>query len=305
MLERYVRLLAPKQTLARTPGWSFDAPATRDDLGTFTRRAIWTRYRNERIERPVEINWCDGLRLRLRLGNDVSWSVFVGGMYEPNELAFMASTLRVGMTVVDVGANEGLFSLIASSRVGKTGRVLALEPSERELAWLRSNIDLNRLSNVESFELALYDRKGSASLIRAEFGHEGLNTIGDRISFSDVGADGTEIVQLETLDAFVVDQGLARLDFVKLDAEGSEVRILEGGQATVRRFLPIVLMEIGTEHLAAHGSTVNDLLAILADLDYRVWIFDRSGFPRLWKREVEPLSSNVVAAPSGVALGQT
>ena len=98
LLEQYVRHLAPKQKLLPSPGWSFDLADRRDDLGTFARRFIWGATAT-RIERPVEVKWCGRLRLRLRLGNDVSWWLFVGGMYEPNELSFMASTLTDGMTV--------------------------------------------------------------------------------------------------------------------------------------------------------------------------------------------------------------
>src|SRR5262249_11964538 len=148
MLERYARLLAPTQKLERFPGWSFDLPTRRDDLATFARRLIWERYHNDQVDRPVEIEWCGALRLRLRLGNDVSWCVLVGGAYEPNELAFLAATLDQGMTVVDIGANEGLFTLVAAACVGPGGRVLAVEPSSREFEWLQANIALNELHNV-------------------------------------------------------------------------------------------------------------------------------------------------------------
>ena len=94
------------------------------------------------------------MRLNLRLGNDVGWCVFVGGMYEANELAFLAAVLEPGMTFVDVGANEGLFTLVGASSVGDGGRVLAVEPSSREFERLGANIALNALDNVEASRLA-------------------------------------------------------------------------------------------------------------------------------------------------------
>jgi FkbM family methyltransferase len=296
-LARYARLLSPTQKLQRRPGWSFVTASSRDDLGTFVRGLIWQRYHDERIERPVEVEWCRGLKLELRLGNDVSWWVFVGGAYEPNELALFAAILEPGMTVVDVGANEGLFTLIGASRVGDRGRVLALEPSSREFDWLRANIELNRLANVEAFPLALYAHVGMTKLTRAGIGHEGYNAIGDRIVSPEVSAAGTEVVGLETLDGFVTARGVERLDVVKLDAEGCEALIVEGGLATMRRFRPIVLMEVMPEHLAAQGSTVGGLLDMLEELAYRVWIFDGDGLLRLRSGD-EPLSENIVAAPN-------
>jgi len=294
-LERYARLLSPKQALEPVPGWWFGIPATRDDLGTFARRLIWERYRDEKLESHLAVKWCNGLRLYLRLGNGVSYSVFVGGAYEPNELTFLSKTLAPGMTVVDVGANEGLFSLLSASCVGGAGRVIAVEPSFREFEWLQANIGLNRLGNIEPVRQALYSQAGSAWLTLAEFGHEGLNTIGDRIANPAVSEAGREIVELETLDALVEARRVGRLDLIKLDAEGSEVRILEGGLATLCRFHPILLIEVEADHLAAQGSSVEGLLELLADLNYRVWVFDDDGLPRLHVGD-EPLSSNIVAA---------
>jgi FkbM family methyltransferase len=298
LLKRYARRLSPTQTLERRPGWSFASASSRDDLGTFVRGLIWQRFRDERTVEPVEVEWCRGLKLRLRLGNDLSWWVFVGGMYEPNELAFLATTLEPGMTVVDVGANEGLFTLVGASLVGGGGRVIAIEPSERELAWLQANVELNGLDNVEAFRFALHDHAGTSKLTRADIGHEGYNALGDTIVSPEVNAAGTETVELETLDGFVTARGLERLDVVKVDAEGCEARILQGGMATVRRFSPIVLMEVVPDHLAAQGSTVVGLLDLIDELAYRVWIFEGQGLLRLRSGD-EPLSENVVAAPTG------
>jgi FkbM family methyltransferase len=296
-LERYVRLLSPKQTLTRSPGWTFDIPARRDDLGTFARRLIWQRHHDERIDRPVDVEWCAGLRINLWLGNDVSWCVFVGGMYEPNELAFLAAALEPGMAVIDIGANDGLFTLVAASRVGPHGRVLAVEPSSREFGRLKRNVELNQLGNIESFRLALYSHAGSGRLARAGFGHEGQNAVGDQIPNPQVPAAGSENVALETLDAFAAAQNLKRLDFLKLDAEGSEARILEGGFATLQRFKPVTLMEVAPAHLAAQGSTTDDLLGLITDVGYQAWVFDREGLPRR-HRDGEGLSHNIIAAPA-------
>jgi FkbM family methyltransferase len=293
-LERYARLLSPKQTLEPRPDWSFGVSYSRNDLRTFVRRLIWERYRNEQIDRPIQVEWCEGLRLNLRLGNDVSLCVFVDGAYEPNELAFLASTLKPGMTVIDVGANEGLFTLVSASCVGEGGRVLALEPSSREFDRLGANVALNRLANVEPVRLALYSHAGSSVLSLAELGHEGLNTLGDRIANPGVCVAASETVELDSLDSFVAARSLDRLDLVKLDAEGSEARILAGGLVTLRRFHPLLLIEVDSGHLAAQGSTVDDLLEPLADLGYRIWNFDSDGVPHLRIGD-EPLSNNIIA----------
>jgi FkbM family methyltransferase len=301
-LGRCARLISPKQKLVRTPGWTFDLPARRDDLATFARRLIWQRYRDAQVDQPLNVKWCEGLRINLRLGNDVSWSVFVGGMYEPNELALFAATLQPGMTVLDVGANDGLYTLVAASRVGEGGSVLALEPSSREFERLLANVDLNGLRNVKAFRLALYGHSGRCRLTRAGFGHEGSNAIGGRIVNPGITAAGSENVALETLDTFASAEDLDRLDLVKVDAEGSEFRILQGGLATIRRFRPVILMEVAPDHLSAQGSTTADLLKLVAAIDYRTWVFDSQGQPHRHDGELpnldQPLAStNIIAAP--------
>jgi Methyltransferase FkbM domain len=90
---------------------------------------------------------------------------------------------------------------------------------------------------------------------------------------------------------------LKRLTFLKLDAEGSEAWILEGGLATLQHFKPVVLMEVAPAHLAAQGSTTDDLLGLITDFGYQAWVFDREGLPRR-HRDGEALSNNIIAAPS-------
>jgi precorrin-6B methylase 2 len=81
------------------------------------------------------------------LGNDLSRCLYVGGTYEPMSSCFFPK-LQPGMTFIDVGANDGLYSLFAAKRVGPTGTVLALEPDRREFARLERNLRLNRLANI-------------------------------------------------------------------------------------------------------------------------------------------------------------
>jgi FkbM family methyltransferase len=197
---------------------------------------------------------------------------------------------------VDVGANEGLFTLLAARRVGPEGRVFALEPSSRELSHLRANLELNRLTNVEVAQLALYAHAGETQLTIAQTGHEGHNTVAAEIGNPTVAVAGVERVRLETLDRFVEEQGLERLDLIKIDAEGSEARILEGGLTTLRELQPVVLLEVEAPHLAAHGSSVEGLLELLADAGYEISVFDENGHVKPHEPDA-PLSANIVAVP--------
>jgi FkbM family methyltransferase len=114
-----------------------------------------------------------------RFDNDLSLAMFVGGTYEPNEFALLDRVLQPGMNIIDGGANEGAYTLFFASRVGPAGRVIAVEPSPRELERLRANITRNNLDNIVVAALALAERTGEVSLNIANAEHAGQNTLGE------------------------------------------------------------------------------------------------------------------------------
>lgn len=291
--------LARVEPLHLEPGWRFDAGAGDSREATRWRRDIWTYYRDNRISDPVTYRWYDGLRLRLPLGNDLSLCLFAGGSFEPNEFTFLRAVLRPGMVFLDGGANDGLYSLYAARHVMPGGHVLAVEPSARELAHFQANLDLNRISGILPLQLALGSHSGEVTLAIAERGHEGQNTVGERVSNPTVATSGHETVRLGTIDGLVEEHGLERLDVVKLDVEGSEVDALEGARKTVARFRPLILAEAEDERLASQNRTKTDFVAIVDSLGYDLWVFDRdTGQLRRAEAPDEP-EGNTIAAPRG------
>src|SRR5262249_7628131 len=135
-------------------------------------------FRSLKQQVPFVMHWHDDLRVQLYLSNDESKQVFVGGCLDPNEFALLDRVLKYGMTFVDVGANDGLYSLFAARRVGQSGQVGGFEPSRREFGRFMENIRLNGLTNVHARQVALGDTKGTASLSIAEDEHAGQNTLG-------------------------------------------------------------------------------------------------------------------------------
>ena len=130
------------------------------------------------------------------------------------------------MVFVDVGANMGLYTLFAARKVGEQGQVLAIEPSSRECERLLRNLQANSVSNVRLVRKAVSDSSAEAELLVAADVRSGHNTLG---AFSyDTPLAIKEKVRTERLDAIVAEEGLARVDVIKMDVEGAEVRALEG-----------------------------------------------------------------------------
>lgn len=289
------RLLAEVHPVTPRPGWRFDVDWDMPEPALRLRRRIWTKCRQQGLEVSLVVPWFQGLKIRLHLPNDLSKQVFVAGSFEPNELFLLEKILRPGMIFLDVGANEGIFALFAAARVGPAGTVWAFEPSRREFLRLSCNVRLNRLPNVRLFQLALSAQDGAGDLIVAEPEHAGHNTLGG-FAHAGVREFTRERVPLRRLDDLLVQEGLLRVDVLKIDVEGAETKVVRGAEKTLRDSRPIVLFEVLEEALNLQGSSSTELIGLLTSFGYRLYQFDRqTGLPVLFDQEQPP--NNMVAVP--------
>jgi FkbM family methyltransferase len=227
----------------------------------------------------VRIPWYGGLKLELVLGNDLSRCLYVDGEVDPNEFSFLDRVLRPGMTMIDAGANEGIYSIFCRSKVGSQGRVIALEPSARERIRIERNKFLNGINDIEVIPVALSEQSGSVVLKLAEDRHAGHNTLG-HFAAGWVQAKGEEIVPSATLDAIVDTEKLGQIDLIKLDIEGAELRALRGAERTLRRDHPALLMEVTEETLTTQGASAALLLNYVRQFGYALYEFSpATGLP--------------------------
>ncbi len=295
----YASALAGRRRPPRVfPGWTFGYEYYIERGWLAQRRgALWEFALEQNLVVPLSVRWYGGTRAEVTLGNDNSLCLFVAGTFEPNEFAFLAGVLRAGMTFVDVGANEGYFTLFGARRVGRGGRVLSVEPSSRERAQLESNVRRNRLANVTVVPHALADAPGTARLQIANKLHGGHNTFG-AFAYDDASAVAVEEVPLETLDALVERLKVERVDVIKIDVEGAELKVLNGGRHVLATFRPVLLIEANDAALRGQDASAAALVDLLRGLDYEIHVFsDASGKV---ERLVDggALSANIVAMPS-------
>jgi FkbM family methyltransferase len=172
------------------------------------------------------------------------------------EMDFLRHWLRPGMTVIDIGANHGVYSLPMARLVDRTGHVFAYEPGSETRALLKRSRDLNAAVNLDisSFALSDSDREG-----RLAFGGSSeLNALGD--------SGAGETVLVTSLDKEDAARGWPSPDFMKVDAEGEEERILAGGRNFLARHSPLIMFEIKA------GNTVNEQLrALFPSIGYRLF----------------------------------
>ena len=166
--------------------------------------------------------------------------------------------------VLDVGAHAGQFAKLFAA-MAPAGRVYAFEPSDYARSILAPALAFNRIANVTVVPCGLSDRASEAvlhtPLKRSSAWGFGMAHLGP-VTARRPAADQT--VALERLDDFAARQGLARLDFVKADIEGWEMRALVGGEQILVRFRPALFLEVDGALMARAGDTPEGLFAWLA-----------------------------------------
>jgi FkbM family methyltransferase len=233
------------------------------------------------------------------LHDTIAREVCFTGRYEPQETQLASRLLGPGMTVADVGANWGYFTLLCAHRVGATGRVLALEPHPRLVTLLAGNVGRNGLSQVEVLRVAAGAAAGSTPFVG--FDERGGNWGVSR------AARGNDLTDFEapaaTLDGLLDERRLDRVDLVKIDIEGAEVDALQGMTAGLMRGrYRYALVECHPLELKERGASVGDCVAPFARAGYRAWQIDHS--PEMHRRAGAgpvPVSELLSAVEPGAA----
>lgn len=166
--------------------------------------------------------------------------------------------IPAGGTVVDVGALYGDHTIAYSRRVGPKGHVLAFEPNLVAFRALVKNMKYFGCDNVECYPTAL-GAQGGVAYLQVQRDNIGMTRMVDKMG------ENVQEAAVETID----EQGLKRLDFLKIDAEGEELAILKGALKTLERCKPTILMEVNRSRLELRGTTPNSLLRYLFELGYK------------------------------------
>jgi FkbM family methyltransferase len=154
-----------------------------------------------------------------------------------DEIKFLRGTIGPGSHVIDIGANYGVYALTAAKLVGPEGRVWAFEPFPATANWLRRSAEANGYANLNVIEAAVSSQSGRGPMATSD--NSELNRLMDQAAGL-VGA----LVPLTTLDVSSQEFDWSRVDFVKIDAEGHEISVIEGGRHFFETQAPLVMCEI-------------------------------------------------------------
>ncbi len=208
--------------------------------------------------------------------------------YEP-ELAYLEEVLSSGKVFLDVGANIGIYTLVASKLVGEAGRVVAFEPSIQSFPGLQRNVTLNGLTNVIAFRTALGEKTGRARLFHAP------DPVANSVRGDPAWGGESEEITVETLDRVTEQASIQHVDVIKIDAEGAEELVLRGARRVLTVMRPVVIFEINPEACTRFGLSPNGARDLLQNLGYEFRVFHSNG--TFFRPKLPPPYFNVVAMP--------
>lgn len=246
-------------------------------VGRFARRAIHVFYRLEhRGNAPVRYHLPGNVPIDLYPEGEIAEFLAFSRFFERTELELAAAFLQPGMHVVDVGANIGLYSILAGKRTGPAGKVWAFEPSPDSFVRLRRNLALNGCRSVQPYRIALSDLPDTVMHLKSDRG------FGDAyrylVTTSVDGAAETEeleSVPVTTLDQWACGDGMPAVDFVKVDIEGGEWRMLRGAEEVLRANPRVVLLfESEPDWCRRSGCRQEDSFGFLESLGFGLYAWN-------------------------------
>ena len=187
--------------------------------------------------------------------------------FELNEIGFIKKYLKNGDTFFDIGANIGLYTLHASKIIGNNGKVFAFEPTLGTFERLKQNIHLNELSNVKYYNIGLSNQKTILDLYVSNDGHDAWNSFAltDFLKESD-----TIKVEVDTIDTFIIENKIGKIDLIKLDVEGWEKYVLQGASELLSRDdSPVMMVEFTETNAFAAGYYLGEVYDFIEDFGYR------------------------------------
>ncbi len=211
--------------------------------------------------------------------NDIWLNGMVNYQYEPFESLLLLDQIKEDDIVIDVGANIGYYSLLMASKLGPKGKVYAFEPDPVNRSILEKNVKINRLEDsIIISDLAVYDRIGNSKLYLSD------TNMGDHRLFLDQNERGKRhemVVNTTTLDVFWNSINRPVVSLIKIDTQGCEPYVIQGGAELIQSCHPDLFFEYWPYGYQQAGANFNRMKEFLKEV-YRDFYFIDRGDRRLF-----------------------
>lgn len=195
----------------------------------------------------------------------LGYELFFNGVYEPEMIQVLRTYLKQGNILVELGANEGYFTAIASQLVGSRGKVIAVEPQDRLQPIVRKNLSLNGCENVNVVQVAVSDKPGTITIFISADMNTGSTSA---VKISRFSQPTQEIPALPLKDIFE-QQGLTTGELLKVDIEGYEYEAIMGSPDLFQSHrVKAIALELHPQHLAKRGLSEKTIVDFLESCGY-------------------------------------
>lgn len=202
-----------------------------------------------------------GITVRVDIGDYIGHCIYFGfDGTERQSYERLFSLCQPGFNVIDVGANIGYTTLVLGKQTG-SGTVLGFEPDPINFDQATANLNANRLSNIRLSNKGLGETPGGAYLEERLATCRGANRV---TIHAKVGIP----FDMVTLDSALSEMAFGKVDLMKVDVEGYEVKVLRGAQKTLLEFKPLLFLEVDEINLKAQGDSAEALISFLRSLGY-------------------------------------
>ena len=244
----------------------YRAAGARKLVASAIRSVVWIFLSKARSEIKCRIHHFNFHLNALDAG--ISRELYIYGVHEPLTTHILMDIVKPGMTVVDVGANLGYYTLLEARLVGPQGKVIAIEPYPRSVRFLRRNIVENEFSYIVSVvEAAVGDCEAYVDFAVSEKAN--WNRILDMsTSETDISTIKVKMIRLDDV------VGNCPIDFIRMDIEGAEVKAIRGAFETITSSVPILCIELHPQII--NPRELKHMLEILDGIGYRIVM----GYPR-------------------------
>ncbi|MEI5135818.1 FkbM family methyltransferase [Streptomyces libani] len=252
----------------------------RDAPGSLGKAALATRYLNPWLrdhprQRLVRTRF--GAAMAVDTQDLIQRFVYLFGLWEPHMTHWLQRRLRPGDTYIDVGANVGYFSLLASQLVGEEGRVVAIEASPTFHARVLQHAEINGCSNLRTVNAAVADERKTVTLILASSSNMGAASI---VPYGGP-AESTLDVEAYPLPQLLDADDIAGARVIKIDVEGAEGAVIRGLAPVLDKLRPDaeITVEVTPERMEALGESPGELLTTMREHGFHVYRLPNSYAP--------------------------
>jgi len=210
--------------------------------------------------------------LELQVNDWIQENIFFLDKYEESELKFIKKSINKGDVFIDIGANIGIHSLFASNLVGEKGKVISFEPFSINYNSLIKNISLNNSRNIVLEKLAISAKE---SLVNIFYNCKDYN-FGMASSYL-TNYTNSEKVKSTTLDLYLKNKSFDRIDFIKLDIEGGEYPALLGMKNSLKKYHPILLVEILDNNTLTQSDNEKNIINFFKKIGYVKYFIKNNG----------------------------